>query len=287
MSEFKFACPVCGQHITADSRTSGEQIDCPTCFQRMIVPQAPTTSDSKLILSAALAGKPRPTGAKTIPQARRLTPHRLESLLATLGLLVVLGVAAAGVFHYRDEVLDSVRHLTHARKHQFAHYPEHIYPVPNNLTWTLNLDSIGFPDTPVAGRINGNGFYCEKATLKGGTLTLRQGRTWPPDLGISVLLVAREGEELAGKYIFIPPERSPPIPRIILRWKDDQQQALTQTIEAGYAMKLAFGQPVNGKMPGKIYLCLPDDPKSFVAGVFEAHIRRTQPPKETRGPKPN
>ena len=41
MSEFKFACPVCGQHITAGSSASGSQIVCPTCFQKIVVPQAP------------------------------------------------------------------------------------------------------------------------------------------------------------------------------------------------------------------------------------------------------
>ena len=88
-----------------------------------------------------------------------------------------------------------------------------------------------------------------------------------------MLLVAREAEELSGKIIAIPPERPPPLPQVIVRWKDEQQQAVTQTIGSGYALKLAFGQPADGRMPGKIYLCLPDDPKSFVAGTFDAKIR--------------
>ena len=65
MSEFKFACPVCGQHITADSNTGGTQIHCPTCFQKLIVPQAPVAGNTKLILSAVQVAKPRPPGFDT------------------------------------------------------------------------------------------------------------------------------------------------------------------------------------------------------------------------------
>ena len=55
MSEFKFACPVCGQHITADSSASGSQLDCPTCFRKIVVPQAPA-AETKLLLSATQPG---------------------------------------------------------------------------------------------------------------------------------------------------------------------------------------------------------------------------------------
>jgi DNA-directed RNA polymerase subunit RPC12/RpoP len=280
MSDFKFACPVCGQHITADSRTSGKQIECPTCFQRIVVPQAPESGDSKLLLSASLAGKPRPIGTEVISERK---PHRhvvLESVLATSGLLIVLGIAGATAFHYREEIIDSLRSLTHNQRRHTALVPGRTYPVPTNIIWSLQLRSVAFPETPVAGAVHGSGFFCEKASLKGGALTFRQGRTWPPDLGLTVLLVAREGEDLAGKFIAIPPDRPPPLPKVILRWKDDQHEPATQTFESGYALKLSFGQPVDGKMPGRIYLCLPDDAKSVVAGVFEARIRPAQPPKE-------
>jgi len=41
MAEFKFSCPQCGQHIQCDSGYSGAQINCPTCQQAIVVPQAP------------------------------------------------------------------------------------------------------------------------------------------------------------------------------------------------------------------------------------------------------
>src|ERR1043166_4129815 len=97
MSEFKFACPVCGQHITADSSASGGQLECPTCFQKIVVPQAPASADSKFILSASQVGKPRPTGPQfestATPPARKAMP-----IAVLLVALLCAGGAAAFVF---------------------------------------------------------------------------------------------------------------------------------------------------------------------------------------------
>ena len=37
MTEFKFACPHCGQHLSADERLGGHQIRCPTCAKDFVV----------------------------------------------------------------------------------------------------------------------------------------------------------------------------------------------------------------------------------------------------------
>lgn len=44
----------------------------------------------------------------------------------------------------------------------------------------------------------------------------------------------------------------------------------TEIFMQGYAMRLEFGQRSGNKLPGKIYLCLPDSKKSLIAGTFEA-----------------
>jgi len=51
MSDFNFACPVCHQHLKCDTSKSGSMMKCPTCFQRVVVPQAPN-QDSKLVITA-------------------------------------------------------------------------------------------------------------------------------------------------------------------------------------------------------------------------------------------
>src|SRR2546421_10275382 len=100
MSEFKFACPVCGQHITADSSASGGQLECPTCFRKIVVPQAPSSPDPKFIVSAAEVSKPRPLptangGSMETPQ---MPPSRSPAILiSALGFLLGAG-GAGGVF---------------------------------------------------------------------------------------------------------------------------------------------------------------------------------------------
>jgi ribosomal protein S27E len=41
MSEFKFSCPQCSQHIQCDTGYVGKQINCPICQRVIVVPQSP------------------------------------------------------------------------------------------------------------------------------------------------------------------------------------------------------------------------------------------------------
>lgn len=270
MSEFKFACPVCGQHITADASAGGTQIQCPTCFQKIVVPQAPVAGNTKLILSAAQVTKPRPAGFDT---HRDLGPRRRAPAVGSLGFIVLLLVllgSGAVLLLWAEDILK----LPAKPKVESAAKVE--YPVPSNTGWTMNLTNTVLPEETVAGSVHGSGFKCERAILKGGMLSLRQGKTWPPDLGITIVLPAEQGELLSGKTLLVGPRRPPPVPKIILRWKDERQEPITKDFTNGYVLKLAFGQPNNGRMPGKIYVGLPDDEKSFAAGNFDAEIRKPQ-----------
>src|SRR5262245_11800555 len=104
MSEFKFACPVCGQHITADSTAGGTQLDCPTCFRKIIVPQAPA-GGSNLILSATQVATPRtpPTGLASATRTKGGRPR--TAFYATVLLLVLLCGASTAFLRWRGEVL--------------------------------------------------------------------------------------------------------------------------------------------------------------------------------------
>ncbi len=55
MSEYKFSCPNCGQHLTATEAWSGTQTECPACHQRFTVPKPPMSSAAPAARSAALA----------------------------------------------------------------------------------------------------------------------------------------------------------------------------------------------------------------------------------------
>jgi hypothetical protein len=286
MSEFKFACPVCGQHITADSSTSGGKIECPTCFRKIVVPQAPTSADGKLIISASQADKPRPPQSEISQLEPLAAPGRSLSLPVVLGVLLVIGGATAFVF--RDKLIKAPAEKQTATVKPVPSSPKTVYPVPTNFDWSLELTKAVFPQTVASGRVHGSGFMCERAVLQGGTLTLRQGKGSPPDLGLTIHLFAQQGEELSGKIIEITPDRAPPLPRVVVRWKDPQEKGATQSISHGYALKLAFGDALNGRIPGNIYLSLPDESKTFVAGSFNAEIKKPAPPKpkQPKTPKP-
>src|SRR4029077_5834678 len=100
MSEFKFACPVCGQHITADSGASGKSLECPTCFQRIVAPQAPLSGDPKLILSATKATT-APTSFGSEQAARKPTPRNLKAKLMPVLLLLCTGGVALLLWHHQ------------------------------------------------------------------------------------------------------------------------------------------------------------------------------------------
>jgi DNA-directed RNA polymerase subunit RPC12/RpoP len=41
MSEFKFSCPKCGQHLQCDEQYAGREIQCPGCNVLMRIPPVP------------------------------------------------------------------------------------------------------------------------------------------------------------------------------------------------------------------------------------------------------
>jgi hypothetical protein len=52
---------------------------------------------------------------------------------------------------------------------------------------------------------------------------------------------------------------------------------MSGTFIKGYALRLDWGQISGNRLPGKIYLCAPDETKSYVAGTFNADIRKARP----------
>jgi hypothetical protein len=276
MSEFKFACPVCGQHITADASASGNPLECPTCFQTLIIPHAPEFGDRKLILTAAKATAKKTSSPPSPHEGRKSALEQLKGFIP-LSLLVATGGVAFFLWH--GEISSLANKLADRATRSPAEAPaapafRSSYPVPDNVVWGLNPTNAAIPGGEVVGRIHGHGFRCERAVLKGDRLSLRQGAAGPPDLGFTVTLSAKRAEELSGKTVMISPSSPGSAPRVVLRWKDDQQEPVTQHFHSGYAMKLMFGRVADGKIFGRIFIALPDEQKSFAAGNFEAEVTR-------------
>jgi hypothetical protein len=117
MSDIKFACPHCSQHITCDIQYCDSTIDCPACGNEMIVPRL-TAIDSPhppMLLVASPPGPKRPAkrlGPNVRPLSERewaehtgrfasadkTAPLWLLSLIAALVVGFVLRVNRAGIW---------------------------------------------------------------------------------------------------------------------------------------------------------------------------------------------
>lgn len=286
MSEFKFACPVCGQHITCDSDSAGTQMGCPTCFRKLVVPQAPAAGSKNFVLTAAEVQN-RPVASRENGNGGAVVApkQKFPVVAVVVGLLLVCAAAGAAILFIAKKGNPSpnpdsehdgelVVVATNAT-------PKLVLPPPSATAtnWTLNLAAAKIPDVPVSGAVRGIGFKLERAVIQGGKLDLRQGAKWPPDVGVSIHLFAERAEDLAGKTVVLESTRTNS-PRLFLRWKNETDQAQTKEFRKGYAARVEFGQVTNNRLNGKIYIAAPDDQKSYAAGTFSAEIRKPNPPKK-------
>ena len=143
-------------------------------------------------------------------------------------------------------------------------------PPANDTNWVLDLKGAVITDSIAAGRVKGQDFISERATLQGGLLTLRNG-----DLSISINFANATAQMLSGKTINVATNAATAA-RVTLHWKDGDH-AMHEVFNSGYAMLLDFGEATNNRISGKIYLCTTDEQKSYVAGTFKAEIRKPKP----------
>jgi DNA-directed RNA polymerase subunit RPC12/RpoP len=278
MSEFKFACPICGQHITADSKDTGSQISCPTCYRKIVVPQAPTMEDPKFVLSASEANKPRPPSTTATFEGVQRAPEK--SPIPALIILLILACGAGAtlyalrgkIFHPKPNHTEEAEDGSSSSKTNSPAQPE--YTGPNR--WTLDLSNVEFPDLPVSGSVHHRAFALDRATLIGSNLTFRVGRGGPVELGVNVVFFNRQPEDLNGKTAEVKPDDAT-APRVVLHWMEAERKS--QTFRTGYAMKVEFGSVSNNALPGKIFLCVPDGGQSWVAGTFRAEIVKPRAPR--------
>lgn len=288
MSEFKFACPICGQHITADSKDSGSKISCPTCFRKIVVPHAPTSSESKFVVSASEADRPRPPQT----QVQELLPvaKTSDKTWIPVALIVLVCAAGATVFAFRHSIFHSKSTDAPVVNNgetngSGASTQAQVRPdyTGTNL-WSLDLSNVTIPDGNLMGSLHHQAFEVERATLSGSNLTLRIGTRGQIELGLNIYFFNRQPEELSGKSAQVKPADST-APRVVMHWHEGGRHS--ETYHNGYAMKIEFG-PVSGNaLPGKLFISLPDDSKSWVAGTFRAEIHRPGPPKPKIVPQPS
>jgi hypothetical protein len=140
--------------------------------------------------------------------------------------------------------------------------------------WTMNVQAMGPPDAPAAGRVGGQEFRPDKVEYDGDALTFRQGKGFFADREIKLLGLG--GPDLrAGLKLVVTPDKElgPNVPHVHASWKKGGGALPEPQMHLGkyalkYALKLEVGKPEGGQVKGKIHLCLPDEARSFLAGSF-------------------
>ena len=282
MSEFKFACPVCGQHMMCDSSQGGSVMECPTCFQKITAPQAPAP-DAKFILTGTKVSEKRITVRGFDAAAGgSVAPEKPFPLALLLGVVVLVLAAAGTVFAFRGKIFKTQKPppVTVAAATNAAPPPKPapVAPPASDTNWLLTLDDVDLPAAPVVGRIHGRDFIVERAAfqVQNSVLILRQGTRGPVEFGAQINFSGALPESLAGKNLNIIADTNKSA-RITLHWRDDTGAAQKASYDNNYAMRLEFGTLAKGRLPGKIYLCMPDAEKSYLMGSFTAAIIKPKP----------
>jgi len=125
VSEFKFVCPVCGQHIKCESWRSNTVMECPTCFQKITVPQAPETDDPKFIITGTKVVK-RPHSTTPADPGATPPPAR-NSLLPGIAVGILFCALVAAALAFRGIIFKSAPAVTNATNDSSA---SGVPPVP-------------------------------------------------------------------------------------------------------------------------------------------------------------
>lgn len=130
------------------------------------------------------------------------------------------------------------------------------------------------PERPVKGNINHTTFAPDIVDIESGVLTFRQG-DGPLATEVKIFLYTKPWEvPVARSFKLMQPVAGGQSPHIRVRSPELGQNAPRQReYTEKYTLLLELGQEKDKKLPGKIYLMLPDEDKSQIAGTFEAAIR--------------
>jgi hypothetical protein len=138
--------------------------------------------------------------------------------------------------------------------------------------WTMDVKDAMIPAAPVSGEIHGSDFQLRRAMFRNGNLKFisvdGKGSLTIHDLGESIENGSLEFQTASAD--------DSNAPKIEISWKDGAENK-TATFGDGYAMELELGAAKGRRIPGQIYLCLPDDSKSYLAGKFTVVLPKPKP----------
>jgi len=180
---------------------------------------------------------------------------------------------------------------------------------PKKPGWVADASRADLPERPAAGQLHGRAFTVESARIApnwqasgnvgdppekedrvdGAVLTLQQGKDRVPANYYTIFLAAKRGDTVDGKTFVVPAggifkqiEKIMdkdgkgwffPVAGVHANSKGTDGKPRTDLLPK-VTMKLELGKRKDGRLPGKICLCIDDKERSFVAGSFEAVVEQ-------------
>lgn len=149
--------------------------------------------------------------------------------------------------------------------------------VSGRAKWMKSLAGVTIPEENAYGMIHGQIFQLEDAILDNGILTLRQGKNFFANREIKIFTFKSSNESLYGAHFEATIDKKSGVPHVHMSWMEKGKSLPKIKIySGGYAMVLKFGQRQGNVLPGAIYICLPDEWHSYVAGRFWAKLGKVQ-----------
>lgn len=99
MSDFKFSCPNCDQHLNVDDGWVGHQIACPGCQSQITVPDVASVGE----VSSAGEADDWPVEASTAASAAGRKGGKRGLVLAIVGAVVVIGGGVGGFLYFKSK----------------------------------------------------------------------------------------------------------------------------------------------------------------------------------------
>jgi DNA-directed RNA polymerase subunit RPC12/RpoP len=138
--------------------------------------------------------------------------------------------------------------------------------------WASDISTVPFPSQPVTGKLHGMDFILKTAAIHAANLRLTS------ENGLELEILGLD-QPVEGQNYQIQPTDAGANPQVKVTWSTGGV-VQSMTFTKGYGLKLQFGPAKNRRVSGNIYLCLPDDSKSWFAGIFELRL-----PKAAAKPK--
>jgi hypothetical protein len=143
---------------------------------------------------------------------------------------------------------------------------------PDTAGWTMDVTDAQIPDGPITGEIHGQNFEFKRAILRGNSLKFTSAD------GAEYVVIRGLGAGVANQTFAADTNSPGGSLKVEIAWGENGQNN-TQSFDSGYAMQLKFDSAQKRKVPGHIYLCLPDDSKSYLAGSFTVTLPKPKKPQ--------